>query len=147
MIRSVEPSTSATPASVILRPSWLSAIHVGPTVALVIVPFAWLLGNSLLWPLVYAAVFGFVFVVIDHRRWAELTPTAAVTHVLWQHRSIDRTEVRGVVKGQVWSGGIRLLTDHRDFQLRVADRPFGQVSDALLGVVTTWADATPSQPR
>ncbi len=129
-------------ASVILRPSWLSAIHVGPTVALVIVPFAWSLGNSLLWPLAYAAVFGFVFVVIDHGRWVELTATTAVSHVLWQNRSIDRTDVRGVVKGQVWSGGIRLLTDHRDFKLGVADRPFGQVSEELLGVVTTWVDAT-----
>ena len=126
----------------ILRPSWLSAIHVGPTVALVIVPYAWAIGNSLLWPLAYAAVFGFVFVVIDHRRWVELTATTAVSHDLWQHRSIDRTDVRGVVKGRVASGGIRLLTDHRDFKLRVADRPLGQVSDELLGVVCTWAETT-----
>jgi hypothetical protein len=95
--------------------------------------------DSVAQAVVYAVVFGLVFAFLDHRRIVELTPARVTVHDAWRQRSIARTDVRGVARGQWWKGGIRLSTAGKDFWLRVGDQPFGRVSDQRLAVVVDWA--------
>ena len=135
-------SSDSDPESVVLRPSWHATAAIGPIVALVLIPLALLFGDSVARAVVYAAVFALVFGFIDQRRTVELNHDEAAAHDLWRHRSIARTEVRGVARGQWWNGGLRLSTDSKDFWLRVGDQPFGRVSDQRLAVVADWAATT-----
>ena len=132
-------SSGSDPESVVLRPSWHATAAIGPLVAALLVPLALVFDDSVARAVVYAVVFGLVFAFLDRRRTVELTHAEATVHDLWRQRSIARTSVRGVARGQWWNGGIRLSTSGKDFWLRVGDRPFGGVSDRRLGVVANWA--------
>ena len=132
-------SSDPDPESVVLRPSWHAAAAVGPLVAVLLVPLALVFNDSVTRAVVYAVVFGLVFVFVDQRRTVELTHDGATVHDVWRQRSVERTEVRGVARGQWWNGGLRLSTGGKDFWLRVGDQPFGRVSDERLAVVADWA--------
>jgi hypothetical protein len=132
-------SSDPDPESVVLRPSWHAAAAIGPLVAVLLVPLALVFNDSVARAVVYALVFGLVFIFVDQRRTVELTHAGATVHDVWRQRSVERTEVRGVARGQWWNGGIRLSTGGKDFWLRVGDQPFGRVSDERLAVVADWA--------
>ena len=132
-------SSDPDPESVVLRPSWHAAAAVGPLVVVLLVPLALVFNDSVTRAVVYAVVFGLVFVFVDQRRTVELTHAGATVHDVWRQRSVERTEVRGVARGQWWNGGLRLSTGGKDFWLRVGDQPFGRVSDERLAVVADWA--------
>ncbi len=132
-------STASDTESVVLQPSWHSTAAVGPLVAVILVPLALVFDDSVAQAVVYAVVFGIVFAFLDQRRKVELTRAEATVHDVWRRRSIERTEVRGVARGQWWNGGVRLSTGGKDFWLRVGDQPFGRVSDQRLAVVADWA--------
>lgn len=124
---------------VVLRPSWHAAAAIGLLVAILLVPLALVFDDSVARAVVYAVVFGLVFAFLDQRRTVELNSAGATVHDVWRQRSIARTAVRGVARGQWWNGGVRLLTDGKDFWLRVGDQPFGRVSDHRFAIVADWA--------
>ena len=133
-------SSDSDPESVVLRPSWHAAAAIGPLVAVVLVTLALVFDDSFVArAVVYSAVFGVVFGFFDQRRTVELTHAGATVHDVWRQRSIARSEVRGVARGQWWNGGVRLSTGGKDFWLRVGDQPFGRVSDQRLAVIADWA--------
>ncbi len=132
-------SSDSDPQSVILRPSWHATAPIGPVIAIVLVPLALVSNDSVARAVVNAIVFGLVFAFVDQRRTVELTPVAVTARDVWRQRSIARTEVRGVARGQWWNGGIRLSTSGKDFWLRVGDQPFSRVSDQRLALVADWA--------
>lgn len=132
-------SSDSEPESVLLRPSWHATAAIGPVVAIVLVPLALVFDDGVARAVVYAIVFALVFAFVDQRRTVELTPTGATARDVWRQRSIARTEVRGVARGEWWNGGIRLSTSGKDFWLRVGDQPFGRVSDERLALVVDWA--------
>ena len=140
-------STDSDHLPVVLQPSWHATAAIGPVVAVMLVPLALVFDQSVAQALVYAVVFGLVFAFIDQRRTVELTHAGATLHDMWRQRSITRTEVRGVTRGQWWNGGIRLSTGGKDFWLRVGDQPFGRVSDERFAVVADWAATTKTYER
>lgn len=131
-------SRDSDPEPLVLRPSWYATAAIGPLVAVLLVPLALVFDDSVAQAVVYAVVFGLVFAFLDHRRIVELTPAGVTVHDVWRQRSIARTDVGGVARGQWWNGGIRLSTGGEDFWLRVGDQPFGRVSDQRLAVVVDW---------
>ena len=132
-------SSDSDPESVVLRPSWHAAATIGTLVALLVVPLALVFGVSVVRAVVYAVVFALVFGLLDQRRTVELTHAGATVRDVGRQRSIARTDVRGVARGQWWNGGVRLSTGGKDFWLPVGDQPFGRVSDQRLAVVADWA--------